>query len=298
MCNTKTVKPFLKWVGGKTQLLNKIKEYYPFDNKITKYAEPFVGGGAVLFDVLNNYELESIYISDTNAELINAYKIIKEHPEELINQLYYLELSYHALNSEPRKAYYLKMRNRFNKLQLGSSIKDDIEKAVLMIFLNKTCFNGLYRVNKKGKFNVAMGDYNNPVICDDDNILAISEKLQNIELVTGDYKQSLDFIDEHTFAYFDPPYRPLTNTANFLSYVKEHFDDSKQIELKNFIDLLTEKGAKVLISNSDPKNADPDDNFFDELYSAYKIERIGARRSINSDGEKRGKVSELLIFNF
>lgn len=299
MCNTKTaVKPFLKWVGGKTQLINSIKEYYPFDDKITKYAEPFVGGGAVLFDILNNYELESIYISDSNAELINAYKIIKEHPEELINQLHYLELSYHALNPEPRKEYYSRMRTRFNKLQLGNNIKDDIEKAALMIFLNKTCFNGLYRVNKKGKFNASMGNYKNPLICDEENILAISEKLQSIEIVTGDYKQSLDFIDEHTFAYFDPPYRPLTNTSNFLSYGEDHFGDSNQIELKNFIDLLNEKGAKILTSNSDPKNADPNDNFFDDLYSSYRIERVGARRSINSNGKKRGRISELLISNF
>lgn len=299
MCNTKTaVKPFLKWVGGKTQLINSIKEYYPFDDKITKYAEPFVGGGAVLFDVLNNYELESIFISDTNAELINTYKVIKEHPEELIGQLFYHELLYHGFDFTRQQSYYLEMRTRFNDLELGKSIKEDIEKAALMIFLNKTCFNGLYRVNKKGKFNVSMGCCASPRICDEYNILAVSDKLQNVEIVTGSYDSSLDFIDEHTFAYFDPPYRPLTKTANFLSYGVDRFDDTKQIELAQYANILNDKGAKLLISNSDPKNVDPNDNFFDSLYSSYRIERVGARRSINSNGEKRGNVGELLISNF
>ena len=153
-------------------------------------------------------------------------------------------------------------------------------------------------MNKKGKFNVSMGCCASPTICDEYNILAVSDKLQNVEIVFGSYDSSLEFIDEHTFAYFDPPYRPLTKTANFLSYGVDRFDDTKQIELAQYANILNDKGAKLLISNSDPKNVDPNDNFFDSLYSSYRIERVGARRSINSNGEKRGKVSELLISNF
>ena len=266
MCNKKTVKPFLKWVGGKTQLLNIIKEYYPFDDKITKYAEPFVGGGAVLFNVLNNYDLESIYISDTNAELINTYKVIKEHPEELINQLSLMELSYHTLNPEPRKLYYSRMRTRFNKIQLGNNIKDDIEKAVLMIFLNKTCFNGLYRVNRKGLFNVPMGAYKNPLICDENNLRSVSSKLQKVKIVNASYDKSAEFIDENTFVYIDPPYRPLTQTAMFTSYNENEFNDEEQIKLADFVKEISKKGANVLVSNSDPKNADENDNFFDDFF--------------------------------
>ena len=214
-----TVKPFLKWAGGKGQLLKEIERYYPFESgKTTKYAEPFVGGGAVLFDILGKYDLEEVYISDINAELINAYCIIRNNVADLIRMLSDMQDDFIPLDTEHRKAYYLDKRNRFNRLKVNGDKNINLEKAALMIFLNKTCFNGLYRVNKKGLFNVPIGAYKNPLICDENNLMAVSEKLQKVIIVCGDYKKSADFIDEKTFVYFDPPYRPITETASFTAY--------------------------------------------------------------------------------
>lgn len=295
----KNAKPFLKWAGGKGQLLNEIKKYYPFNENITKYAEPFIGGGAVLFDVLNNYEnLEKIYISDINQELINTYLVIKNDVERLINILFKYQEEYIKLNIEERKIYYNKKREEYNKLKFENIENENIKKAGLMIFLNKTCFNGLYRVNKKGMFNVPMGAYKNPCICDKNNLLMVSEKLKKVKIVCADYKKSLEFIDNKTFVYFDPPYRPITNTASFTAYTENDFGDKEQIELSEFIKELDKKGAKILLSNSDPKNFDENDEFFDKLYSDKKIIRVGATRMLNSKGEKRGKINELLISNF
>lgn len=297
--SSKTVKPFLKWAGGKGQLLKEIKKYYPFENgKITKYAEPFVGGGAVLFDVLSKYDLNEIYISDINAELINAYCIIRDDIDELIDLLAKYQSEYVPLGKEERKRYYLTKRECFNDLKAGGNETINIEKAALMMFLNKTCFNGLYRVNKKGLFNVPMGAYKNPLICDENNLRAVSEKLQNVTIVCGDYKKSADFIDENTFVYFDPPYRPITDTASFTAYTENLFNDEEQIELANFVELMHKKGAKVVVSNSDPKNSNTDDNFFDNIYASHKIKRVEATRMINCNSEARGKIKELLISNF
>ena len=167
-----------------------------------------------------------------------------------------------------------------------------------MIFLNKTCFNGLYRVNKKGLFNVPIGSYKNPLICDEDNLRAVSEKLQNVIIVCGDYKKAEEFIDEKTFVYFDPPYRPLTDTASFTAYTENLFNDNEQIELANFVDAMHARGAKIVVSNSDPKNSNTEDDFFDEIYKSHKIKRVGATRMINCNGEARGKITELLISNY
>ena len=295
----KTVKPFLKWAGGKGQLLKEIEKYYPFNNgTITKYAEPFVGGGAVLFDILSQYDLEQIYISDINAELINTYIIIREHVEELIGLLTKYQSEYVPLETENRKSYYMAKRDRFNVLKVNGNEIENIEKAALMIFLNKTCFNGLFRVNKKGLFNVPMGSYKNPLICDEKNLRAVSDKLQNVEIICGDYRESANFIDENTFVYFDPPYRPLTETASFTAYTENLFNDEEQIELAEFVECMHEKGAKVVVSNSDPKNSNTDDDFFDNIYSAHKIKRVEATRMINCNSEARGKIKELLISNF
>ena len=295
----KNVKPFLKWAGGKGQLLNEIEKYYPFDcSSITKYAEPFVGGGAVLFDILNKYDLEQIYISDINAELINAYVIIREHIDELIGLLTKYQSEYVPLETENRKSYYMIKRDRFNVLKVNGNEAENIEKAALMIFLNKTCFNGLFRVNKKGLFNVPMGSYKNPLICDEKNLRAVSDKLQNVEIICGDYRESENFIDENTFVYFDPPYRPITDTASFTAYTETLFNDEEQIELARFVDEMHKKGAKLVISNSDPKNHNTNDDFFDNIYSAHNIKRVEATRMINCNSESRGKIKELLISNF
>ncbi len=295
----KAVKPFLKWAGGKGQLLSEIERYYPFnDGKITKYAEPFVGGGAVLFDVLNKYDLEKVYISDINSELINAYKIVRDDIDNLIEILFSMQNKFIPLDTETRKEYYLTKRDRFNELKAVEGNSNSTEKAALMIFLNKTCFNGLYRVNKKGFFNVPMGAYKNPMICDEENLRVVSEKLQIVTIVCGDYRKSADFIDEKTFVYFDPPYRPLTNTSNFTAYTENLFNDKEQIELANFVNDMHKKGAKIVVSNSDPKNSNADDNFFDDIYSSHKIKRVEATRMINCNSEARGKIKELLISNF
>lgn len=294
----KTVKPFLKWAGGKGQLLHEIQKYYPFNNGITKYAEPFVGGGAVLFDILAKYDLREIYISDINAELINTYTIVRDNVDDLIEMLYTLQKGFITLDTENRKNYYAEKRDRFNSLKVNDDINENIEKAALMIFLNKTCFNGLYRVNKKGFFNVPMGSYKNPLICDEENLRKVSQKLQNVKIVCGDYRESVNFIDENTFIYFDPPYRPITNTASFTAYTENLFNDKEQIELANFVNAMDKKGAKIVISNSDPKNTNAEDNFFDEIYAKHNINRIEANRMINSNGASRGKIKELLISNF
>lgn len=189
-------------------------------------------------------------------------------------------------------------RTRFNDLKINGDEAVNIEKAALMIFLNKTCFNGLYRVNKKGLFNVPMGAYKNPLICDEINLRSVSQKLQNVEILCDDYKKLLNFIDKNTFVYFDPPYRPITDTANFTAYTENVFNDDKQIELANFVELIHKKGAKIVVSNSDPKNSDAEDNFFDDIYSSHKIKRVEAARMINCNSEARGKIKELLISNF
>lgn len=294
-----TVKPFLKWAGGKGQLIKEIEKYYPFEKgKITKYAEPFVGGGAVLFDILSKYNMEEVYISDINAELINTYVIIRDHIDELVKLLIKYQNEYVPLDKDNRKNYYIEKRNRFNNIKVNDKESENIEKAALMIFLNKTCFNGLYRVNRKGLFNVPMGAYKNPLICNEKNLIAVSEKLKNVKIVCGDYKKSDNFIDENTFVYFDPPYRPLTDTANFTAYTENLFDDEKQIELANFVNKISEKGAMVVVSNSDPKNTNEEDDFFEEIYAIHKIKRVEATRMINCKSNSRGRIKELLISNF
>ncbi len=294
----KAVKPFLKWAGGKGQLLKEIEKYYPFDSKITKYAEPFVGGGAVLFDILAKYDLSEIYISDSSIELINTYRVIRENVDFLINTLVTLQDEFIPLDTDNRKAYYIKKRERFNHLKINGNECENIEKAALMIFLNKTCFNGLFRVNKKGFFNVPMGSYKNPTICDEKNLRAVSDKLQKVKIVCGDYRESAYFIDENTFVYLDPPYRPITNTASFTAYTENVFDDQEHLELSIFFNEMHKKGARLLISNSDPKNSNSEDDFFDEIYSVYNIKRVEATRMINCQATARGKIKELLISNF
>ena len=295
----KKVKPFLKWAGGKGQLLAEIEKYYPFNNgTITKYAEPFVGGGAVLFDILSKYDLKEVYISDINAELINTYRIIRDNIDELVAMLMLMQGEFLPKDTEHRKIYYMAKRERFNDLKVNGDESINIEKAALMIFLNKTCFNGLFRVNKKGLFNVPTGSYKNPMICDEANLRAVSEKLQKVMIVCGDYRESADFIDENTFVYFDPPYRPLTDTASFTAYTENLFNDEEQIELAKFVDDMHRKGAKIVVSNSDPKNSNTEDDFFDNIYSSHRIKRVEATRMINCNSEARGKIKELLISNF
>ena len=292
-------KPFIKWVGGKGQLLPEINKLYPIElgKNINKYAEIFLGGGAVLFDILSKYKLDEVYISDKNLELINTYKSIRDNVDILIKSLKEMEEQYIPLNNEDRKIYYYEKREEYNSLKINSEM-NNIEKAILFIFLNKTCFNGLYRVNKKGKFNVPMGAYKKPKICDEENLKNVSLTLRNVKIVYADYRESEKFIDDKTFVYIDPPYRPLNITSSFTSYTDNDFNDKEQIELAEYINVLNKKGAKIVISNSDPKNNDIDDNFFDKLYKNYNINRVKATRMLNSNASLRGAINELLITNY
>ena len=295
---TKTeLKPFLKWVGGKGQLINELEKLLPAHGErvLTKYAEPMVGGGALLFSVLTKYYFEELYISDINAELINSYIVVRDNIDLLVEELTEMQAVFLPMNENGRKYFYYNARDKFNALQLSQETA--VEKAALFIFLNKTCFNGLYRVNKKGQFNVPMGAYKNPTICDENNLRNISNALQNVEIVCGDYTLSESFIDNNTFVYIDPPYRPISETSGFTSYNIDSFNDNEQIRLSEYVKRLDKKDAKVVLSNSDPKNVNPDDMFFDDLYKSFKIHRVEATRAINSKAEKRGKISELLIYN-
>ena len=293
-----TIKPFVKWAGGKGQLLDEIRKKYPkgLGKKINKYAEPFVGGGAVLFDILSNYDLKEVYISDSNAELITTYEVIKNNIDKLIKTLNKYESEYIPLSVDERKKYYYDKRTRFNELK--SLNRQNVELAALFIFINRTCFNGLYRVNSKGEYNVPMGAYTNPCICNESNLRRVSDALQNVKIVCGDFQESSDFIDKNTFVYCDPPYRPLNDSSSFTAYTENSFDDKEQARLAEYIKELTKKGAYIVVSNSDPKNVNSKDDFFDELYSELNILRISASRMINSKASARGKINELLISNY
>ena len=249
----------------------------------------------MFFSMLSKYQFEELYISDINAELINAYVAIKRDVETLIERLKEMQMTFLPLDENSRKFYYYSVRDKFNTVKLNDGTST--EKAALFIFLNKTCFNGLYRVNRKGLFNVPMGAFKNPTICDAENLRNIHNALQNVAIVCGDYTLSKSFIDNKTFVYIDPPYRPISETSAFTSYNSDAFDDNEQIRLAKFIDEINAAGAKIVLSNSDPKNVNPEDNFFDDLYKSYRIHRVSATRMINSNAEKRGKISELLICN-
>ncbi len=287
--------PFVKWIGGKRQLLNKIRDYYPFQQhpSITKYAEPFVGGGAVLFDILNTFHLKEVYISDLNEELILTYKTIRDNPNNLIELLSIYQQEFLTYPIIERGYYYTDKKEKYNSLKSLT-----IEKAAVFIFLNKTCFNGLYRVNKNGEFNAAIGTYNSPVICDKQNILSVSSKLQSIEIVAADYHACRSFVDENTFVYLDPPYRSLSNVTNTVRYTTDSFNNQEQIKLADFFMDLDFTGAKLLMSNSNPKNTNKYDDFFERLYENFIIYSVNAKRSINSNPYGRGTVSELLISNY
>ena len=298
------VKPFLKWAGGKGQLLKQFEKYYPKElkeGKITKYCEPFIGSGAVFYHIMQTYDIKESLIIDVNQELILAYKTIKKDVEGLIHSLANLEDTYLAKKKEERKAFFYEVRESFNnnleKINFDRFANNWIERTMQTIFLNRTCFNGLFRVNSKGEFNVPFGDHVNPKICNGTNLREVSELLQNTKIKRGDYSISEEYIDSKTFVYFDPPYRPLNKTSHFTSYSKFEFTDDEQNELALFFKKMDEKGAKLLLSNSDPKNEDPEDNFFEDAYQSYKINRVKASRSINSKADKRGKINELLITN-
>lgn len=249
----------------------------------------------MLFWMLENIpSIKKAVINDINADLTNAYMTVRDNVYELIAVLKGIQDEYHSLNSEDcRKNYYLGKRELYNSKSL-----DNVENTALFIFLNRTCFNGLYRVNSKGSFNVPFGKYTNPTICDENTLLADNRLLQKVEILSGDFEQAIHYASTHSFFYLDPPYKPLSQTSSFNSYAKEDFNDAEQIRLKRFCDKLNDEGCQWVLSNSDVRANDPTNNFFDDLYSPYHINRVWASRSVNSNPEKRGKLSELLINNY
>lgn len=290
-------KPFIKWVGGKSQLLEQLEEHLPanFDlqNDVT-YIEPFVGGGAMLFYMLQQHPcITKAIINDINPNLTTCYEVVKNQPQPLIDSLQHIQDEFYALSTEDaRRDFFLLMRDRFNAKNLSS-----IENATLFFFLNRTCFNGLYRVNRKGLFNVPFGKYVHPTICDPATIFADSELLQRVTILTGDYQQTLEYTGINTLFYFDPPYRPLSNTSSFNDYVAEAFDDAAQIRLKEFCDITHAAGHRFMLSNADCFSHNGD-RFFEDLYANYDIQRVWASRNVNANASKRGKLQELLIRNY
>ena len=299
------VKPFLKWAGGKSQLINQIKTYLPpqlQQRTLLKYAEPFIGGGAIFFFLAKNFPLPHLFISDMNRDLILAYKTIQQDVEALIECLSDIQHNYFQMTLEQQKAYFYHIRTQFNENQAtinpAAIAPASIIRAAHLIFLNRTCFNGLYRVNSKGAFNVPFGRYKNPKICDAQNLRAVAKVLKKTEIQHGDFTACQHFIDPQTFVYLDPPYRPISKTARFNSYAKNGFDDNEQRRLATFCQQVDDSGAKFMLSNSDPHNEAPHDNFFQEIYTAFTIRKVLAKRAINSKGTKRGEITELLITNY
>lgn len=293
------VRPFVKWAGGKGGLISQLKNFYPFDLEngvIEKYVEPFIGGGAVLIDILQKYDVKEAYAFDINTDLINCYNVIKNNVEALIQELDKKEKEFLKLEMEDRQVYFYDVRKEYNSYKLESEL--DVKRASEFIFLNRTCFNGLYRVNKNGEFNVPCGKYKNPTICDAKNLRNLSKLLQNVVFEYGDYKKCIKYIDTNTFVYFDPPYRPLSITSGFTSYTKEDFNDENQKELADFYKELDLKNAKLMLSNSNPKNTNKEDNFFEDIYKGFNINEVSAKRMINSKAQGRGEISELLITNY
>jgi DNA adenine methylase len=261
------------------------------------YVEPFLGSVAILFWMLKTFpKLEKAIVNDINEDLINTYRIIANKPKELINTLQILQEEFHLFDTdqEKKKEYFYTKRELYNLRNT-----DKCTQAALFVFLNKTCFNGLYRVNRNNGFNVPMGSYRKPTICDASNLLAVSEALQKVELLCGDFEQTLESVGQDSaFFYFDPPYKPLSQTSSFNSYAKDEFDDNEQIRLRDFCQKIECLGHHWMLSNSDVKGKDVNDTFFDDIYANYTIERVNAKRSINANAEKRGQLKELLITNY
>ena len=295
-------RPVLKWAGGKGQLLEQIEQKLPLKlkmNGIKRYIEPFVGGGAVLFDIYNRYNIQEAFLFDINPELVILYNVIKRDVENLITELTKIQTEYK--HTDDTKAYYYARRDEYNDFDKNVDANvyrtSFVRRAALTIFLNRTCFNGLFRVNSKNKFNVPMGKYTNPRILDEENLRNVSEALQIATIMQADFGVTPDYAKADTFIYYDPPYRPIRETSSFNSYAVGDFDDEEQKRLKSVFDACNQMGALQMLSNSDPTNY-VDDPFFDDLYKDYKINRILAKRLINSKADGRDAIRELLITNY
>ena len=294
-------RPFLKWAGGKRQLISEIEARLPSDiDECSSYVEPFIGGGAVLFHLLESRRFDEVHISDLNPELVLCYRTLQEDADEVIKHLSKMIESYPS-EQEDRKESYYAIREDWNSDvgKIPSLSKTRMAKRTAQtLFLNKTCFNGLFRVNRKGEFNVPIGSYVNPSFPASEDLLEVQKALQGITIHEAPFEECESWVSKDSFVYFDPPYRPLSDTANFVSYAKGDFNDQDQERLATLFRELDQKGAKVLLSNSDPKNTVPEDDFFDDLYSGFTIDRVEANRAINSNPDRRGAITELLIRNY
>lgn len=298
---TDVAKPVLKWAGGKGMLIPQLSEYFP--NKlrcgaIKRYIEPFMGGGAVFFELANEYYFEDAYLFDINPELVILYNVIKKDVSRLIDELLNLQKLYH--NTPDQKLLYYQIRDEYNSFDKNINAlfykPSFIRRAALTVFLNRTCFNGLFRVNSKGLFNVPMGSYKNPRILDENNLRAVSAALQKATILQADFSKVLEYVKQDTFVYYDPPYRPL-NVGSFNTYAVTDFNDKEQCRLKEVFEKVGAMGALQMLSNSDPTNAG-DDPFFDDLYKDFNIYRIYAKRMISANPKGRDAVRELLITNY
>jgi DNA adenine methylase len=300
------MRPFLKWAGGKSQLLDifdaRLPKHIKETKRIARYVEPFVGGGAMFFFLKENYHVDESYLFDINADLIVCYKVLQNNHLELMYTLEKISTEFSQKTVEERKRYYYQVRDLYNKQQKSFNYevysKAWVERAGFMIFLNKTCYNGLFRLNQKGEFNVPYGRYKEPKIYDPDTLKKANIALQNTEIFCADFEESEKFVIQNSFVYLDPPYRPLNSTSNFTNYSKDGFSDLDQKRLAEYFKRLDRKKAYLMLSNSDPKNEDPDDDFFETIYQGYKIERVPAKRYINCNAQKRGPINELIIRNY
>lgn len=295
---TYVAKPIIKWAGGKTNLLPTIRTYYPRDlgTKIRKYIEPFFGGGALFFDLYNKNLIDSAIVVDKNPELILLYKTIQECPDAVMDFLFNHEKVYHSCSQIERTDYFYRVRTDFNHTRADNTLQSNPKRAAQIIFLNRTCFNGLFRVNAKQEFNVPHGQYLRPKILDSDNIYAVSKALQCVEIIHGDFENICNFVSSDSFIYYDPPYKPISKTANFTSYTGSFFD-SDQVQLSEIFKKIHAKGIRQMLSNSDPFTMNGD-AFFTNLYAGFYIHQIMATRRINACAGKRGAISELLITNY
>lgn len=266
--------PIVKWVGGKRQLMFELLKNMP--TKYNRYFEPFIGGGALFFEL----QPENAYISDINEELINLYSVVRDDVDGLIEDLEKHEVS---------KEYFLNIRN-IDRTKMFSKLSN-IKRASRFIYLNRTCFNGLYRVNSQGQFNVPFGNYSNPRIIDENNLKNCSELLKNTEIKVADFSEILTKVQKGDFVYFDPPYVPLNDTSSFTSYTKAGFDIDMQFKLRDVCDELDSMGVKFMLSNSDTK-------LVNELYSNYEIKKVFASRAVNANADGRGKITEVLVRNY
>jgi DNA adenine methylase len=299
-------KPFIKWVGGKGRLLGQFERYYPDELKngaVNNYVEPFLGGGALYFSILEKYKIKNAYLSDLNRDLVLTYNVIQKKHGDLLDFLEQYQRLYDETEIDKRNELFLSFRKHFNEQRFEINYKkcseNWIPRAAQFIFLNKTCFNGLFRVNSKGEFNGPFGKYKTVNIFTPDNIMAVSAALQNAEIVQAEYTNCYNKVDGKTFVYFDPPYRPLTQTSKFTTYNGAEWTDKQQMDLAVFFQKLDrEKGTKLMLSNSDPTNINPNDAFFEKAYRGYNFFRVSANRAVNCNSTGRGKINELLITNY